>query len=171
MPRAINLATTIAAAVTLAAAVPARAATATNNLTVTASVSKQCVVATGSISFAAYDPVTTHATNPLDQTGTINVTCTKSLPFTVTLDDGANPGAGSAGRRAMKDSATSSFLGYDIYIDNAHTTQWTSTVGKGDVGNGKTAVPLTAYGRIPGGQDSVQVGTGYTDTVIITVSF
>lgn len=154
-------------AVLAAAAVrPADAATATANLNVTASVIQVCQVFDGTLAFGPYDPL---AAAPLETNGSFQVACTKgSVSVTLGLGQGLHF-AGS--QRGM--SNTTDTLTYEIYKEAARTNVW------GDVGG--AVVPYTAttsalttiqvFGRIPALQTNVGVGTTYSDTVVITVTF
>jgi spore coat protein U-like protein len=163
---------TAASALFLVASSATRAGTATSNLSVTATVSANCTISTAPVAFGAYDPVAANATNPLNGSGTITVTCTNGSSGTITLGQGTNPATGStdtAPLRQMKD-AGSAVLAYSLYQDSGRTTVWGNTAGTGvaDTGTG-TAQNVTVYGTVPAGQN-VPVGS-YSDTVVATVTF
>jgi spore coat protein U-like protein len=156
----------------LGAATSTDAATQTANLSVTASVAASCSISTAPVAFGAYDPVTTNASTALNGTGTVNVTCTTGASTTVTLGQGANPGAGSTDAvpaRRLGDGATH-FLTYSLYSDSGRTTVWGNTAGTGLANTGTgSQVALTVYGAVAAGQ-SVPTGS-YSDTVVATVTF
>lgn len=163
---------TAASALFLAASSATHAGTATSNLSVTATVSANCTITTAPVAFGAYDPIVTNATNALNGTGTVTVTCTNGSAVAVTLDQGTNPAGGSTAAvplRQMKDSGTD-HLAYALYQDSNRTTVWGNTVGTSvsDTGNG-TAQNLTVYGAVTAGQN-VPAGS-YSDTVVATVTF
>jgi spore coat protein U domain-containing protein, fimbrial subunit CupE1/2/3/6 len=140
----------------------AHAATATATMSISASVAGTCSVGGSSLAFGAYTP-----TADSTATSTIAVTCSTGTNPTVSLAQGINNNRASAfGTRALNNGTN--YLGYDIYTDTGHTTIWnaTNTVPVTSTGS---AVNVTAYGRIPSGQNPA---TGsYNDTVTITVTF
>lgn len=140
----------------------AQAATATANLTVSASIAGACTVSGAALSFGAYSAAAASTTS-----STITVTCSNGTNAVVTLNQGNNNNrVPSAGTRALNNGTN--YLGYDIYTDNAYATVWNTTNNQ-PVNSTGSAVNLTAYGRIPAGQNPA---TGsYNDTVTITVTF
>jgi len=163
---------TVASALSLAASSGVQAGTATSSLSVTATVSANCTITTQPVAFGAYDPIVANATNPLDGTGTVTVTCTNGSAATITLDQGADPAGGSsdaAPLRQMKDSGTD-VLAYSLYQDTARTTVWGNTTGTGVAVTGTGAVDnVTVYGAVAAGQNVP--ATSYSDTVTATVTF
>jgi len=165
---------TLAGAVALAlgAASVADAATATSNLSVTASVSSNCLISTAAVAFGAYDPIGANAAAALNGTGTVSVTCSTGASTTVTLGQGSNPDTGSTAAapiRRLKDAGTN-FLSYALYSDAPRTTVWGDTVGTGLAHTGTgTLTALTVYGQIPAGQNVP--AANYSDTVVATVTF
>jgi spore coat protein U domain-containing protein, fimbrial subunit CupE1/2/3/6 len=148
------------------------AATNTANLSVTASVTANCTIATTPVAFGAYDPITTNASTALNGSGSVSITCTSGASATVTLGQGSNANAGStdtAPLRRMSDGGTN-FLSYSLYQDTGRTTAWGNTGPTGVASTGTGAVAsLTVYGAVSGGQN-VPAGS-YTDTVVATVTF
>lgn len=146
---------------------PALAQTATANLTVTASVANRCTITTSAVSFGSYDPVVTHASTPLDGTGSVIVACTKGASGTrIDLGQGAH----YSGARRMQ--AGTEFLTYELYTNTGRTTVWNSGAGNGlSLTPAPSSAPRTfdVYGRVPAAQD-VAVGS-YTDTVVATINF
>jgi spore coat protein U-like protein len=146
----------------------ALAGTASNNLAVSATVSNNCAITAGTLSFGAYDALNVNATADLDQTGSFTITCTKGTPYAVSLDAGSNPTHAAGTSRAMANG--SNYLSYEIYKDSARTTVWnTAQTVTGTATSKGAAISLTAYGRIPQGQDAAQ--GAYADTVVETVTF
>ena len=144
----------------------------TANLSVTASVSASCTIATSPVAFGAYDPLSANVTNPLNGTGTVTVTCTSGASTTITLDQGLNPNTGStdaAPARRLTDGS-SHYLTYALYQDSARGTVWGNTSPTGEPVSGTgTANAVTVYGQVAAGQSAV-VGN-YSDTVVATVTF
>lgn len=150
----------------------AQGATATANLTPSATVSNNCTITGGSLSFGAYDPVSANSSTALDGSGTLSVTCTKSASTTVTLGQGSNAETTStdtAPLRRLKDAGTN-YLTYKLYSDSGRTTQWTNVTAGGLAHTGTgTATSLTVYGSVAGGQNVP--AASYSDTVVATITF
>lgn len=144
-----------AAGATLLALQPASAATATSNLSVTATVTKNCGITTTPIAFGNVDVTSGLA---VDATGTLSVTCTSGTPWTLS-------GPGSVATRSMVNGART--LNYNLYSDSSRQTAWAD--GVGGTGNG-LAQTSTLYARIPANQTSVTAGS-YSETVVVTVTY
>jgi spore coat protein U-like protein len=151
------------AGVTFAGFSAAQAATATATLSVSASIAGACTVGGAALSFGAYSPAAASTAN-----STIQVSCTNGTNAVVTLNQGNNNNrVPSAGTRALN-NGTTNFLGYEIYSDNGLSTVWNTTNSQPIASTG-SPISLTAFGRIPAGQNPA---TGsYNDTVTITVTF
>jgi spore coat protein U-like protein len=151
----------------LGLASPALAQTATANLSVSATVTKNCTISTNAVAFGSYDPVGANATTDLDGTGSVVVTCTKGAGTRIDLGLGAN--ASGSTRRML---GGTDLLTYELYSDSGRSTVWGSGAGAGltiATAPNKTPRTFTVYGRIPAGQD---VGAAsYGDTVVATINF
>ena len=104
----------------------------------------------------------------VDQTSTLQVTCTNTTPYNIGLDAGQGTGA-TVGTRKMTSSGAT--VNYTLYSDTGRTTVWGNTVGTDTVagtGNG-TGQNYTVYGRVPS-QTTPAPGT-YTDTITVTVTY
>ena len=104
----------------------------------------------------------------VDQSSTIQVTCTSTTPYNIGLDAGTGSDATVATRKMTSGGAS---VSYSLYRDSAHTTVWGTTVGTdavADIGNG-SGQRYTVYGRVPS-QTTPAPGT-YTDTVTVTVTY
>jgi len=104
----------------------------------------------------------------VDQTSTVQVTCTNTTPYNIGLDAGTGTDATVAARKLTGGGAT---VTYTLYSDSARTTVWGNTAGADAVaatGNG-SAQSYTIYGRMPS-QASPAPGT-YNDTVTVTVTY
>ena len=151
-------------ALSLAATSGAFAGSATNNVTVSATISNNCVLSTGTVAFGSYDPVVTNNTAPLNQTGTFTVSCTKGAAATIALGNGANF---NGGHRFMASGGNK--LQYELYSDSGMTHVWNSGNMVSYNSTTMAATTETIYGQIAAGQD---VNTGsYSDTVVATVNF
>lgn len=145
----------------------------TGSFQVTASVAKSCLVsATTNIGFGAYDPL---ATTDHDASGSVTVKCSQGVTnIVVTLDQGANAGAGSTAAAPIRQMASgTNRLPYQIYSNSARSNVWGGTAATGVTIAGPTAAAtpevLTTYGRIAAGTDAA--AGGYVDTVGVTATF
>jgi spore coat protein U-like protein len=144
------------------------AADASTSLSVSASVSNNCLISTTALTFAPYDPVVANATADLDGTGHVVVACTKGAAPTIGLGTGSSA---SGGQRRLADGS-GNFLTYDLYKDAGRSTAWASSGGgllTTPIAPSKVARDFTVYGRVAGSQD-VPAGS-YADTVVATVNF
>jgi spore coat protein U-like protein len=104
----------------------------------------------------------------IDQTSTLNVTCTNTTPYNIGLDKGVN--GASVTTRQMK-AAGPALINYSLFSDAGRTVNWGNTVGTDTVaatGIG-SAQPFTVFGRIP--PQPSPVPALYTDTITVTVTF
>ena len=151
----------------------ASAATTTGTFAVKATIAKNCVIDSSSVSlldFGNYDPL---SATPLDTAqGNIVVRCTKNTTFDIGLNAGIGAGATVATRKMNNGTDN---LNYSLFTTAARTTVWGNTVGTDTVtgtGTGLGAaqtVSKTVFGRVLAGQD-VSAGT-YNDTITVTVTF
>lgn len=138
------------------------AATATSTFNVTMTIQNSCSITNRTnLAFGSAPGLTTL----VDQTSTIEVTCTNSTPYTVGLNDGLHA---SGGQRRMQGGAE--YINYDLYTNAGRTTAWGNVSGSwvADVGTG-SAQTYTVYGRVPV-QPSPTAGD-YSDTVTVTVTY
>ena len=142
---------------------------ATAKMDVTALVASNCRMTLTPLSFGSYDPLGANATQELDATAAVSLTCTRDSIATITIDRGQNPVGGNLTRRLASGDQR---LDYEIYRDAARTETWSA--GNNAVryvaAAGITSTSeLMVYGRIPSGQD---VASGnYNDVVTATVDF
>jgi spore coat protein U-like protein len=105
----------------------------------------------------------------VDQTSTIQITCSNTTPFNIGLDKGAN--GLSVTSRLMKGGPSNETILYSLFSDSSRITIWGNTVGVDTVsatGTGSSQ-SFTVYGRILL-QITPAPGT-YTDTVTVTVTY
>jgi spore coat protein U-like protein len=158
----------IAACLFILLARDARAGTANSSFTVAGSVTANCTISTGGITFT-YDPVSANAGANALASGTVTIACTKGSAPSIGLNNGLWAGLGSAGPRAMRLGATANYLGYDIYWPGT-TTPWTTAAPYvPSAPPSKAARTFNMDGEAIAGQD-VAVGS-YSDTVAATVNF
>ena len=141
------------------------AATTTTTFTVSVTLAATCTINSAStLNFGNQGILSTN----VDQTSTIQVTCTNSTPYNIGLDAGTGTGATVATRKLTSGGAT---VNYSLYSDSGRTTVWGNTIGTNTVtgtGNG-AGQNYTVYGRIPS-QTTPAPGT-YTDTITVTVTY
>lgn len=149
---------------------PAQAGSATNNVTVSASITQNCTVGTANIGFGAYDPVVAQRTAALNQSTTISLTCTKGATgITLGLGPSANTSLTPCIAPLRCLTSGTNTLSYNLYSDSPGGTVWNSPIGESVTGGITTATSVTIYGQIPGGQDATVAS--YTDTVVATVNY
>lgn len=150
----------------LAITSPALAATATATFNVTMTITSQCQVTNHTnLNFGSAGVLAT----AVDQTNTLDITCTNTTPYTIGLDVGAH--ASGAQRRMLGGTTNSEYILYNLYSDAGRTTPWGNASGSwvSATGNG-SAQSYTVYGRVPA-QASPSPGTNYNDTVTVTVTY
>ena len=104
----------------------------------------------------------------VDQTSTLQVTCTNTTPYNIGLDAGTGSGATVATRKLTSGGAT---VNYTLYSDSGRTTVWGTTIATDTVagtGNG-AAQSYTVYGRIP--TQTTPAPGNYADTITVTVTY
>src|SRR5262249_23078780 len=142
----------------------AEALTATGSFNVQVAITATCVVTSATtLDFGTQGVLSAN----VDQTSTINVTCTNTTPYNIGLDKGLT--GSSVTTRQMK--AGSALINYSLFSDSGRTVNWGNTVGTDTVaatGNG-SAQAFRVYGRIPA-QTTPAPGT-YTDTITVTVTY
>jgi spore coat protein U-like protein len=157
----------IAAGVLLAMAGTAQAVTKTSQFTVSASVSKNCVINTVDLNLGTFD-----GTNDLSASSNVTVRCTNGTPYSVSLSKGASPTFTS--RRLTLGADT---LVYNLYTDAGTSIIWgdgtDSSVVVADSGSGMgTAKTHTMYGELLASANTGAVGAGaYTDLITATISY
>lgn len=148
------------------------AGTATDNLAVSASVTANCTISTGALTFGSYDPIVTNKAANLDGTGSVSVTCTNGADWKIGLGQGSNADTGStdaAPLRQMSDGG-SSLLSYALYSDAGRSVVWGNTDATDVDGTGDgTAQANTVYAEIASDQNVIE--GSYSDTVVATVTF
>jgi spore coat protein U-like protein len=162
--------TTIAAGVLLALAGTAQAVTKTDNMTVSASVAKNCVIDAPDLNLGSFD-----GTNDLAVSSVISVRCTSGTGFTVDLSTGAS---GSYAARTMS-NGTGGTLVYNLFTDANHTAVWGDGVTGGTDDGGGTgagmalanAQSLTVYGQLLASDNQEAEAGSYTDTITATIEY
>lgn len=129
---------------------------------------QDCLVRSTPVNFGNYDLL---AASPLNSTGSITVTCSLGIPYTIKLDQGQNSG-GSFQQRKMGSSVGGKALSYNLYRDSSRTEVWgdgtSNTFVVLGIGTGSNQ-NFTIYGRIPGRQ-KVRVGP-FNDTITVIIEW
>ena len=141
------------------------ATTTTSTFTVQATIIASCTINSASTLNFGSIGVLTAAVN---QTSTLQVQCTNTTPYNISLDPGTGTGATVAVRKMTSGANT---VNYSLYSDSGRATVWGNTVGTDTVaatGSGASQ-SYTVYGRVTA-QTTPAPGT-YSDTVTVTVTY
>jgi spore coat protein U-like protein len=155
----------VASFVLLAVVRPTLAATVTTTFTAQITIASSCTIDNAAaLSFGTQGVLAAN----IDQTSTIQVTCTNLAPYNIGLDAGTGTGASVAVRKMTSGGVT---VNYTLYSDTGRTTVWGNTIGTDTVSGTGTGASqtYTVYGRVPA-QATPAPGT-YTDTVTVTVTY
>ncbi len=138
------------------------ATTTTATFQVTANVQATCQLSATNLNFGTYTGTLTA------NTSTITVSCSNNQSYNVGLDAGTGGGAVTTRKMAGPGGAV---LGYALYRDANHTSNWGNTVGTDTVqGTGAgSAQTITVYGQMPAAE-YVMAGA-YADTVTATITY
>jgi spore coat protein U-like protein len=160
------------------ATVPAFALTATTNVGVSANIANTCTIANTAVGLGTYDPIVANLTLPLQQAGTVTITCTKGATTTLSLGLGTHV---TGTQRRMSDGVPN-YMSYELYQPPNNTPgtacSYTAPTVWGTAGvnlfapaaaPSKAARTYNICGEVAGGQD-LPAGS-YTDTVVATVNF
>jgi spore coat protein U-like protein len=142
-----------------------QAASTTSTFTVQVAITATCTI--NSASTLDFGTQGVLAAN-VDQSSTIQVTCTNTTPYNIGLNAGTGSGATVAVRKMTSGGAT---VNYTLYSDTGRTTVWGNTISTDTVagtGNG-TGQNYTVYGRIPA--QTTPAPGNYTDTITVTVTY
>ncbi|WP_128971318.1 Csu type fimbrial protein [Bradyrhizobium tropiciagri] len=151
----------------------AQAGTSTANLTVQITITASCTINAATLNFGSVSG-TTLATTLQSSSTTVSVTCTNGSPYSIAMDNGANP---SGSQRRMANAGN--FISYNLFTDAAHTNPWTTATSSTTctttngcflgTGNG-SAQTINIYGDVPATGTAPNTGT-YTDTVVMTITY
>ena len=143
---------------------PVGTLTNTKTATVTATVSSNCTIGATAISFGSQGILSSNK----DAQGTLNIQCSQSLPYLVSLDGGLS-GATNPTQRKMTFSTAN--VVYGLYQDSARSVPWGSTSGVNTASGTGTGLTQTinVYGRVAP-QTTPQPGT-YADTIVATITY
>lgn len=143
---------------------------ATSTFTVTLTIQAGCSITSAPLSFGTVSSLST----ALTATTTLAVTCTNTTPYNVGLSAGTTTGSTTSARLlAGATSGNTTTVGFGLYQDTQHTTNWGSTQGTDTVsgtGNG-TAQSLTVYGQVPTSAGAIPRPDTYSTSITATVYF
>jgi spore coat protein U-like protein len=148
----------------------ADAATTTTTFAVTATVQSTCSATATPLAFGAYTP----GAGPLAQNSTISVKCTKSTPYTISLNKGTTTG-GTVAQRLM--TSPGGTLQYNLFTSATFGSVFgdgtLSTVTVPGTGAGlATANTVTVFGQLLDSTfNQAAVPGSYTDTITVTVTY
>jgi spore coat protein U-like protein len=131
------------------------------NATIT--LANDCLVTAQNINFGNKGLLNTDS----DANGQVNVTCTPTVPYSVSLSMG---GTGT-GPTTRKMTGPGNAITYGLYRDLNRLQPWGNTIGTNTAsgtGNG-TAQPFIVYGRVP--VQTTPTPGDYNDTIIVTVTY
>jgi spore coat protein U-like protein len=149
-------------------AVHSATTTTTTTFAVTTTVQSTCSATATALAFGAYTP----GTGALTNASTITVKCTKTTPYSVALNAGAN---GTLAQRLM--ASGTNRLQYNLYSTTAYGTILGDGTGgtllSTGVGAGlATGNVLNVYGQLPdNATNQVAVPGSYSDTITVTVTY
>lgn len=138
----------------------------TKQLTVQVNVVGACAITSGFFN-VQFQSLLANQPTTQDQIMVPNFYVTCSGTYNVSADAGQNAG-GDITKRAMKSSASSDLISYNLYIDSNTSIVWGSTAGTNTLsGNGSGTV--TSFAKLPTGTTPKDTAN-YTDVVTITLT-
>ena len=142
-----------------------QAASTTSTFAVQVAITATCTINSAStLNFGTQGVLATN----VDQTSTLQVTCTNTTPYNIGLNAGTGSGATVAVRKMTSGGAT---INYSLYTDAGRSTVWGNTVSTDtQAGTGSGAAQnYTVYGRIPA--QTTPAPGNYADTITVTVTY
>lgn len=139
--------------------------TATSSFQTKLTINASCAINSASNLDFGQSGLLTSATNG---SSALSVSCSKTTPFTVSLDGGSTAGGNTTTRLMTNGSET---VAYKIYSDSARSTNWGDTAGTDTVagtGTGSSQT-LNIYGQVEA-QGTPAPGN-YADTVTLTLTY
>jgi spore coat protein U-like protein len=161
-------AATIGVALAFAGAAPMLAEGASpksTTFTVTLTIQADCAITANPLDFGTTGLITSN----IDQTTTMNVTCSSGTAYNVGLDAGTTSGSSIASR--LLGGTGTNTVGYALYRDSARSQNWGNTVGTDTMSSTGTgsAQTISVYGRVP--TQSAPAAGAYSSTITATVTF
>jgi len=138
---------------------------ATSSFNVSATLIASCTISVSNMDFGVID---TTIVGPVDQTATIDVSCTNASEYTIGIGSGLQPAGDGPTDRRMTNGAN--VLAYGLYHDQSRTSSWGLSLTNVAIGIGTGSnQSLTVFGRIFSDQQT-SVGH-YADSVVVTVYY
>lgn len=137
------------------------------NLVVSTVVARRCAIYPATLAFGVYDPIGPNATAPRTAQTAVEIQCTRTTSYWLTLD-----GGGSFGARRQMGNGAGAWLGYDLFSDAARSVPWlpgATPPGMPVAAPSIARVAIPVYGLIPPAQP-VPNGA-YQDVVLSTINF
>lgn len=133
---------------------------------VSATITKNCTVSAATLDFGT---INGFLTANVDQTTTLQTTCTSGTPYKMGLDNGQN--ANGTTRRMA--GPAGEYTTYELYRDSGRTLRWGNDTTNGtdtvnDSGNG-LAKTNTIYGRVA--PQATPAPGSYSDTITVYVTY
>lgn len=108
-------------------------------------------------------------TSGLTATSSVSVACTNGDAYLISLNGG---GSGNVAARSMARQGGGGSVGYQLYLDPAHSTPWgdgtSGTSRASGTGTGLTQA-VTVYGQVPA--QTTPMPGNYSDTITATIVF
>ncbi|WP_430229966.1 Csu type fimbrial protein [Nitrosomonas communis] len=138
-----------------------------NQLWASSAFASTCTVDSSVLVFGSFNPLTD---NTVESTGTISITCSESVFYTLSLSPGSS---GTYSTRSMINSGN--YLEYNLYIDAGYSQIWGDGTGGSYTANGSFLAEgtenHTVYGFIPlFNQRNAGVGV-YNDIITVTLIY
>jgi spore coat protein U-like protein len=155
-------------ALTIASTAPTLADAASPKSTtfaVTLTVQADCTITANPLNFGTTGLITSN----IDQTTTMNLTCSSGSAYNVALDQGSVSGSSVATR--LLGGTGSNTVNFSLFRDAARTQNWGQTVGSDTMSGTGTGIAqtLTVYGRVP--TQTAPAAGNYSSTITATVTF
>jgi spore coat protein U-like protein len=131
---------------------------------VSVTLSASCAVSATALDFGSAGVIA----SDIEAMSTVTAQCTDTTPYNIGLDAGTAIGATVSTRKMTGGGAT---VGYALYSNSGHTTNWGNTVGTDTVSGTGTGSdqPYTVYGVVPA--QSTPAPGAYADTITVTVTY
>jgi spore coat protein U-like protein len=130
-----------------------------------ATVINNCNISATNVAFGAAGVLS----SALSATGSITAQCTNGDAYRIALNGGASANVAA---RQMQRSGGGGSVGYQLYVDSAHTSAWGDGTGGTVMATGTgtgIAQVFSVYGLVP--QQNTPAPGSYSDTITATISF
>lgn len=116
----------------------------------------------------------TYSSSTLQTTGSIGVSCTSGVAYSIALNAGTTAGATTTNRMLDCGGCTPKTLGYQLFSNGSYTTNWGNNTGVDTVsatGTGSTQ-NFTVWAQVPALEAyyTGSNGSNYTDLVTVTIT-